>query len=143
MFKRDVAAGAGPASRRSTTLPGMRNLKYRRATSRSRQKYSVEAPSDIARHDMLPYLSTLPESPSSRRCVFPDLVIEYAYKGASTAPSSTALGEYSPPITRPPVGPLRHHRAVSFVLFLSKASSSPGPDIRRPTAIAIFGADIT
>jgi hypothetical protein len=148
MFKRDVGGReqvlVQPA--RSTTLPGMRNLKIPPGDLKVfDQKYSVEGAEVISPDmDMMAYLGTLPGKPLEQALVyFPTWVIEYGYKGRKySAVIDGSSGEIfaadSPPRQSAPYVIIG---AVSFVLFLVEGLFFPwGLIAAVPTAIAIFGA---
>ena len=148
MFKRDVGGReqvlVQPA--RSTTLPGMRNLKIPPGDLKVfDQKYSVEGAEVVQPDmDMMAYLDTLPGKPLEQALVFfPTWIIEYAYKvrkysAVIDGSSGEIFATDYPPLQ---AAPYMIIGAAGFILFLVEGLFFPwGLIAAAPTAIVLFGA---
>jgi DNA-directed RNA polymerase subunit RPC12/RpoP len=148
MFKRDVGGReqvlVQPA--RSTTLPGMRNLKIPPGDLKVfDQKYSVEGAEVVQPDmDMMAYLDTLPGKPLEQALVFfPTWIIEYAYKGRKySAVIDGSSGEiFATDYPPRQAAPYMIIGAAGFILFLVEGLFFPwGLIAAAPTAIVLFGA---
>ncbi|MBM4248975.1 MAG: zinc ribbon domain-containing protein [Euryarchaeota archaeon] len=146
MFRRDVGGKEQVLVRpaRSTTLPGMRNLKIPPGDLKVfDQKYSVENAELIKPDmDMLAYLDSLPGKPLEQALVFfPTWVMEYAYKGQKfMAVVDGSSGEiFATDYPPRQAAPYFIIGAVSFVVFAIEGLFFPwGLVAAIPTAIAIF-----
>jgi len=148
MFKRDLGGREQvqvlPA--RSTTLPGMRNLKIPPGDLKVfDQKFSVEGAEVIQPDmDMMAYLGTLPGKPLEQALVyFPTWVVSYTYKDKKfSAVVDGSSGEiFATDFPPRQAAPYVVIGAASFVLFAIEGFFFPwGLVAAIPTAIAIFGA---
>ena len=148
MFKRDVGGKeqvlVQPA--RSTTLPGMRNLKIPPGDLKIfDQKFSVEGAEVIQPDmDMVAYLNSLPGKPIEQALVyFPTWMIAYTYKDRKhTAIVDGSSGEiFATDYPPRQAAPYIVVGAVGFVVFIIEGFFIPwGLVAAVPTAIAIFAA---
>jgi hypothetical protein len=148
MFKRDVGGKEQVLVRpaKSTTLPGMRNLKIPPGDLKLfDQKYSVEGAEVVQPDmDMIAYLNSLPGKPMEQALVyFPTWVVSYSYKDRkyNTVVDGSSGEIFATDYPPRQAAPYIVVGAVGFVVFLIEGIFIPwGLVAAVPTAIAIFAA---